>query len=102
AGLRASRDCRRTDLPGFWPRTRRQYRRRGVGSGDVTSSGGRMTIALLTVAIRRETDILLARQRARQISQFLGFSEGDTTRITTALSEVVRNAYEYAGGGSAA
>ena len=56
---------------------------------------------VLTVAIGREHDILLARQRARQISQFLGFSTGDTTRITTALSEMARNAFEYAGGGKA-
>jgi len=58
-------------------------------------------VALLTVGIRRENDILLARQRARQISQFLGFSAGDAARITTALSEVARNAFEYGGGGSA-
>lgn len=58
-------------------------------------------IPLLTIVIRREYDMLLARYRARQISQFLGFSVGDTTRITTAVSEVVRNAYEYAGGGTA-
>src|ERR1043166_8811123 len=61
----------------------------------------RANVPLLTVAIRRENDILLARQRARQISQFLGFSGGDVARITTALSEVARNAFEYAGGGSA-
>jgi signal transduction histidine kinase len=60
-----------------------------------------LTVPLLTVAIRQENDILLARQRARQISQFLGFSSGDVARITTALSEVARNAFEYAGGGSA-
>jgi signal transduction histidine kinase len=60
-----------------------------------------LSVSLLTVAIRRETDILLARQRTRQISQFLGFSNGDIARITTALSEVARNAFEYAGGGSA-
>lgn len=60
-----------------------------------------LTVPLLTVAIRQENDILLARQRARQISQFLGFSNGDVARITTALSEVARNAFEYAGGGSA-
>jgi len=61
----------------------------------------RANVPLLTVAIRRENDILLARQRARQISQFLGFSGGDVARITTALSEVARNAFEYAAGGSA-
>ena len=55
-----------------------------------------LTVPLLTVAIRQENDILLARQRARQISQFLGFSSGDIARITTALSEVARNAFEYA------
>jgi signal transduction histidine kinase len=57
-------------------------------------------VRLLTVAIGREQDILLARQRSRQISQFLGFTTGDVTRITTALSEVARNAFEYAGGGT--
>jgi Anti-sigma regulatory factor (Ser/Thr protein kinase) len=57
------------------------------------------TVVLLTVGIRRENDIPLARQRARQVSQFLGFSAGDAARITTALSEVARNAVEYGGGG---
>jgi signal transduction histidine kinase len=62
----------------------------------------RSKVPLLTVAIRREGDILLARQRARQVSQFLGFSTGDATRITTALSEMARNALEYGGGGTIA
>src|SRR5690349_6883008 len=57
-------------------------------------------VALLTVAVRRESDILLARQRARQVSQFLGFSDADATRITTALSEIARNALDYGGGGT--
>ena len=59
-------------------------------------------LAILTVAIRAEDDLLLARRRARQISQSLGFSTGDTTRIVTALSEITRNAFEYSGGGSVA
>ena len=59
-------------------------------------------VPLITVAIRREYDMLLARHRGRRLSQLLGFSNGDTTRIATALSEVVRNAFEYAGGGTAA
>lgn len=58
-------------------------------------------LPILSVAIRREQDILFVRQRAREVSQFLGFPVGDTTRITTALSEVARNALEYAGGGTA-
>jgi len=57
---------------------------------------------LLTVALRREHDLLLVRQRGRQISQFVGFSNGDITRITTALSEIARNALEYGDGGSVA
>jgi signal transduction histidine kinase len=59
----------------------------------------RASVSVLSVAIARETDLLLARKRARQISQTLGLSAGDTTRITTALSEIARNAFEYAGGG---
>ena len=61
-----------------------------------------MRIPLLTVALRRENDLLLARQRARQITQLLGFSTGDSTRITTALAEIARNALVYGRGGSVA
>lgn len=61
-----------------------------------------MKIPLITLGIRREYDLLLARHRARRICQSLGFSNGDTTRVATALSEVARNAFEYAGGGAAA
>jgi signal transduction histidine kinase len=60
-----------------------------------------MRIPLMTVALRRETDLVLARQRARQITQLLGFSTGDSTRITTALAEIARNAMVYGGGGTA-
>ena len=62
----------------------------------------RLIVSLLTVAIRREHDILLLRQRARQIGLFLGFSTVDVVRITTALSEMARNAFEYGGGGTVA
>lgn len=43
-----------------------------------------------------ETDFLLARQRAKQIAEMLGFQVQDQTRIATAVSEIARNAYEYA------
>lgn len=46
-----------------------------------------------------ETDFLLARQRAKQIAEVLGFQVQDQTRIATAVSEIARNAYEYAVGG---
>jgi signal transduction histidine kinase len=61
-----------------------------------------MRIPLITVPLRRENDLLFARQRARQITQLLGFSTGDSTRITTALAEIARNALVYGHGGTVA
>jgi len=49
--------------------------------------------------IRREHDVVLVRQRARQIAAGLKFDSQDQTRIATALSEIARNAFQYAGGG---
>ena len=58
-----------------------------------------MSKALLTVALQYEQDVVVARQRARQIAGLLGFDGQDQTRIATAVSEIARNAYRYAGGG---
>jgi signal transduction histidine kinase/CheY-like chemotaxis protein len=58
-----------------------------------------MSKALLTVAIQFEQDVVVARQRARQLAGQLGFDGQDQTRIATAVSEIARNAYRYAGGG---
>jgi signal transduction histidine kinase/CheY-like chemotaxis protein len=58
-----------------------------------------MGTRILSIAIARDTDIIIARERTRRISQFLGFDGQDQTRITTAVSEIVRNALEYANGG---
>ena len=54
---------------------------------------------VLCVTIQREQDLVVARQRARQLSVLLGFNQQDQTRIATAVSEIARNAYQYAGGG---
>jgi len=54
---------------------------------------------ILTTEIRSEHDVVLARQRARQIASLLGLDAQDQTRIATAVSEIARNAYQYAGGG---
>ena len=43
-----------------------------------------MKIPLLTVQIRYERDIVLARQRARQIAEALGFERQDQVRIAVA------------------
>ena len=58
-----------------------------------------MSIPILTTAITSEYDIVLARQRARQIAGLLGFDAQDQTRLATAVSEIARNAYQYASGG---
>ncbi len=59
-----------------------------------------MTItAILTVALIEEADIVVARQRAREIARQLGFETQDQTRIATAVSEIARNAAMYASGG---
>ncbi|HUR93793.1 MAG TPA: ATP-binding protein [Gemmatimonadales bacterium] len=54
---------------------------------------------ILTAELRYEHDVVLARQRARQIARLLGFDGQEQIRIATAVSEVARNAYQYAGGG---
>ena len=59
-----------------------------------------MSVAVLSVAIKHEHDVVNARQRARQLAQALGFDAQDQTRIATAVSEIARNAFAYAGGGT--
>ena len=59
-----------------------------------------MKLKLLTMDIRYEHDVVLARQRARTIAAALKLDVQAQTRIATAVSEVVRNAFQYAGGGS--
>lgn len=58
-----------------------------------------MTLPILAVNVAREHDVVNARQRARQVAELLGFDGQDQTRIATAVSEIVRNAFRYAKGG---
>src|SRR3984885_11455290 len=58
-----------------------------------------MAGTILTLAIASERDTVAARQRARQIARLLGFEPQDQTRISTAVSEIARNAFNYDGGG---
>jgi signal transduction histidine kinase/CheY-like chemotaxis protein len=58
-----------------------------------------MNARLLLIAIGAETDIVLVRKRTRRLAQLIGFDAQDQVRITTAVSEIARNAFEYAGGG---
>src|SRR5687768_14078668 len=60
-----------------------------------------MSRAIVTIQIRFEQDVVLTRQRAKQIAALLGLDSQDQTRFATAVSEVARNAFRYAGGGKA-
>ena len=57
------------------------------------------SLPIITVAIKYEQDVVLARQRTRQIAKAVGFDSQDQTRLATAVSELARNAFGYAGGG---
>ncbi|WP_330501978.1 anti-sigma regulatory factor [Peribacillus frigoritolerans] len=52
------------------------------------------------VKIINEWDIVAARQLGRNVAKELGFGTVDQARITTAISELARNIYLYAGQGS--
>ncbi|KAB7704810.1 ATP-binding protein [Bacillus aerolatus] len=51
------------------------------------------------VKIINEWDIVAARQLGRNVAKDLGFGTVDQARITTAISELARNIYLYAGQG---
>jgi serine/threonine-protein kinase RsbT len=53
----------------------------------------------IIININNEFDIVLARQKGREVSKELQFGGVDQARITTAISELARNIYLYAGSG---
>ncbi|QKQ72061.1 ATP-binding protein [Nostoc sp. TCL240-02] len=58
-----------------------------------------MTI-VFTLEIHYEQDVVQARQRTRDIAEQLGFDAQDQARLATAVSEIARNAFQYAKGGT--
>src|ERR1700759_374087 len=56
---------------------------------------------IVTVPIETEADVVAVRQRAHRLAGLVGFERQDQTRIATAVSELARNAFSYAGGGRA-
>ena len=50
----------------------------------------------IRVPIGSDADILVARQKGRELAAGLGFGEGDRTVIAAAISEVARNIVRYA------
>lgn len=71
-----------------------------------SQNGDAMTLAakewpIVKMPIEVEGDVVAVRQRARRIAELLGFERQDQTRIATAVSELARNAFGYAGKGRA-
>ena len=58
-----------------------------------------MSLTLTSLRIHDEQDVVLARQQARHIARLVGFDTQDQTRVATAVSEIARNAFEYAHSG---
>jgi signal transduction histidine kinase/CheY-like chemotaxis protein len=58
-----------------------------------------VSTSLIAVSIAEEQDVVAVRQRARQIAAALGFDTTDQAKLATAVSEIARNAFLYAGGG---
>lgn len=58
-----------------------------------------MATSIHAVSLRTERDVVMARQRAREIAQLLGFDNQEQIRLATATSEMARNAFRYAKNG---
>ncbi len=56
--------------------------------------------SILMLRLRNERHVVQARQRARDIAGLLGFDHQEQTRLATATSELARNAFRYATGGT--
>jgi signal transduction histidine kinase len=55
---------------------------------------------LLTIRIEGEHDVIVVRRRTKQIGQLLGLNESEQTKMATAVSEVSRNALQFAKSGT--
>lgn len=60
-----------------------------------------MNSFMAKVGINGEQDVVVVRQRVRQISVLLGYSQQDQVRIATAVSEIARNTLNSPSGGQA-
>ena len=58
------------------------------------------TIRLGDIYVRREADIVKVRERVRRLARQMRFDTTTQIKITTAVSELTRNIYEYAGSGA--
>src|ERR1700733_5206347 len=60
---------------------------------------GDMEIAIMSLELNNELDIMLAHRRGMQFARFSGISLSEQTRFATAVSEISRNCIEYAANG---
>ncbi|RMF39972.1 MAG: hypothetical protein D6753_12590, partial [Planctomycetota bacterium] len=58
-----------------------------------------LCVGLFEMDLRYEQDVVVARQRARQIAQTAGIESRRLASLTTACSEVIRNAWKRTAGG---
>ncbi|HEY0171274.1 MAG TPA: ATP-binding protein [Pyrinomonadaceae bacterium] len=61
---------------------------------------GITSIRLGDIYVRREADIVKVRERVRRLAREMGFDPTTQIKITTAISELTRNIYEYARSGA--
>lgn len=54
----------------------------------------------IVIPIIAEDDIVRARSRGREVCRSLGFTEINQVKVATAISELARNIFQYAGKGS--
>jgi len=59
------------------------------------------TVSTRTMKIACEDDVVLVRRAARELAHARGFDPFATAAVTTAASELARNAWTHAGGGQA-
>jgi serine/threonine-protein kinase RsbT len=53
----------------------------------------------IEIPIVAEDDVVRARSRGREICRSLGFTELNQVKVATAISELARNIFQYAGSG---
>lgn len=58
-------------------------------------------ISVSQIALASDEDVLLLRRRIKQLLRLAGIKENESTKFVTAVSEVARNALQYAKGGMA-
>lgn len=59
-----------------------------------------ISLAAVEISITAEDDIVRARSRGREMCRALGFTEINQVKVATAISELARNIFQYAGSGA--